>query len=631
VPARFAARCAMTFTLAALVMGFVLVAAPAHAAATGAPSSGRGLLPPYRPEVNEPALSADDRAFDAMVNDWFAEELVARPAFATGVGVHVFDGQLERTDKAAIDARLAHVRAYLARAAKIGTLKLTFNRRIDKSVFVSKLAGNVLEIETVRSWEHNPNYYTSVVSGAVYGLVKRDFAPVDARLKSLNERLALVPRVFDDARANLANPPHIFTEIAIGQAQGLVSFLRDLVPPLVAGATDPAQKALFVERNAAAVKAAQAYADWLKSDLLARSNGEFRLGRATYQTKLRDDEMCDTDVDTLLAQGYAALEDNERRMQVAAHKIDPALTPKAALDDMAKHHPAPDSLILAARSVLDKIRNWIADAHILTPPVNQNLNVVETPVFARSLTFASMDSPGVYETHANEAYFNVTPVDNAWPADKQAEHLGFFNPWQLEVVSIHEAFPGHYYQFMHLKQVPSIVRQLMGSGSNSEGWAHYCEEMAIEQGYGGGDPRYELAMLNLARQRIGRFICGIEMHVHGWTFEQSTAFFVDRCYMAPVNAEREARRGTSDPTYLVYTLGKWEIQKLRKEVENRMGGRFDLARFHDRFLDLGRTPLSAIRTAFLDPKDGILAKEWQAGAAPGAPGAAQGAGSDIAK
>ncbi len=399
------------------------------------------------------------------------------------------------------------------------------------------------------------------------------------------------------------------------------------MPPLVAGATDPAQKALFAERDAAAVKAAQAYADWLKSDLLARSNGEFRLGRDVYQQKLKDDEMCDTDVDTLLAQGYAALEDNERRMQAAAHRIDPALTPKQALDDMAKLHPAADSLLIAARGVLDKIRAFIVDKHILTPPTNQNLNVVETPIFARSLPFASMDSPGVYETHANEAYFNVTPVDATWPADKQAEHLGFFNPWQLEIVSVHEAFPGHYYQFLHLKQVPSIVRQLMGSGSNSEGWAHYCEEMAVEQGYGGGDPRYELAMLNLARQRIGRFICGIEMHVHGWTFEQSTAFFVDRCYLAPVNAEREARRGTSDPTYLVYTLGKWEIQKLRREVENRMGSRFDLAQFHDRFLDLGRTPLAAIRTAFLDPKDGILARDARAGGAAVAPGA----GSDIAK
>jgi len=356
------------------------------------------------------------------------------------------------------------------------------------------------------------------------------------------------------------------------------------------------------------VKAVQDYATWMEEELSPHSEGEFRLGRKVYQEKLADDEMCDTNVDTLLAQGFAALADNEKRMRAAAHKIDPSFTPKQALDQMATHHPSADSLILSANAVLEKIRNWIADKHILTPPSKQNLRVIETPIFARSLTFASMDSPGVYETHADEAYFNVTPVDSGMSPEQQADHLGFFNPWQLEIVSIHEAFPGHYYQFLHLKEVPSIVRQLMGSGSNSEGWAHYCEEMAIEQGYGNGDPRYELAELNLARQRIGRLICGIEMHCHAWTIGEATDFFVTQCYMPRVNAEREARRGTSDPTYLVYTLGKWEIQKLRHEVENRMGSRFKLAWFHDRFLDLGRTPLAAIRTAFLDPKDGIVAR-----------------------
>jgi uncharacterized protein (DUF885 family) len=268
--------------------------------------------------------------------------------------------------------------------------------------------------------------------------------------------------------------------------------------------------------------------------------------------------------------------------------------------------------------VLDKIRRFIVDKKILTPPANQNLKSSRR-VFNRSLSFASMDSPGVYEKHANEAYFNVTPVEPGWSADKKAEHLGFFNSYQLEVVSIHEAFPGHYYQFLHLKEVPSLVRQLMGSGSNSEGWAHYCEEMAIEQGYGGGDPHYELAMLNLALQRIGRLIVGIEMHVNGWTQDQGTAFFEKEAYMARINAEREARRGTSDPTYLVYTLGKWDIQQLRADVQARMGDKFVLGEFHDRFLSMGRAPLSVIRQAFLDPSYKLLSD--------GGPGA----GSDFAR
>jgi hypothetical protein len=286
----------------------------------------------------------------------------------------------------------------------------------------------------------------------------------------------------------------------------------------------------------------------------------------------------------------------------AVRLIDPAKTPEAILAEMAQLGPAEDSLLTVTRAGLDKIRGFIAEKRICTPPRNQNLIVAETPVFNRSGSFASMDSPGVYERNANEAYYNVTPVDPAWNGAKKAEHLGFYNPWQLEIVSVHEAFPGHYYQFLHLKDVPSLVRQFMGSGSNSEGWAHYCEEMALEEGFGGGDPHYTMAMLNLALQRIGRYIVGIEMHVGGWSMEQGTEFFVKECYMARVNAEREARRGTSDPTYLVYSLGKWEIQDLRAAVKQAQGDRFVLGDFHDRFLGLGRMPIPLMRTAFMDDK-----------------------------
>jgi uncharacterized protein (DUF885 family) len=585
------------------------------------PSAGAQarLLPPYRPAANEPAKTPDDRRFDQMIDEWFAGELQNRPNWATGVGIHAYDAQLDETSRAAVLKRLARSRQFLLRARGIEPNHLSPNRKLDQEIFIAKMRGVALELDTIRSWERNPGTYGGVVSGGLYGLVKRDFAPVDQRLASINARLAQVPRVFADARANLRNPPKIYTEIAIGQTKGLATFLKDLLPGGVEKATDPAAKALFARRNAAAIAATESYAKWLETDLLPRSKGEFRIGKQAYQAKLAYDEMEDESVDSLLAKGYRALADNHRRMVEVAKKIDPTKTPEQVLDEMAQHHPSEDSLLIAARAGLDKIRRFIVDKKILTPPPNQNLNVIETPVFNRSLSFASMDSPGVFEKNANEAYYNVTPVDATWPADKKAEHLGFFNPYQLEVVSIHEAFPGHYYQFLHLKEVPSLVRTLMGSGSNSEGWAHYCEEMAIEQGYGDGDPRYEMAMLNLALQRIGRFIVGIEMHVNGWTQDQGTEFFQKEAYMARVNAEREARRGTSDPTYLVYTLGKWDIQKLRADVQARMGDKFVLGEFHDRLLSMGRTPLSVIRTAFLDPSYGVLTA--------GGPGA----GSDFAR
>ena len=576
-------------------------------------------LPPYRPALDEPAKTADDKKFDALVDEWFAGEITNRPAWATGVGIHTQDDRVEATSRAAFEQRLARAKSFKERARALDVDHLSPNRRLDQEIFVSRMASIEVDLGTLKGWQRNPGTYPGVVSQGVYNLIKRDFAPIDQRLKSINARLGEAPRVFADARRNLDNPPKEYTEIAIGQAKGLVTFLRDLLPKAVAGATDPAAKKAFEERDKVAVAEAEAYAKWLETDLMPRSKGDFRIGRQAYQDKLRYDEMSPLSVDSVLARGYRELAENHRRMEEVAKRIDPSKTPQQILDDMAKVHPSEDSLLIATRAVLTKIRAFIADKKLMTVPPNQNLNVIETPVFNRSTSFASMDSPGVYEQNANEAYYNVTPVEASWTPDKKAEHLGFFNSYQLEVVTIHEAFPGHYYQFLSLKKVPSLVRQLMGSGSNSEGWAHYCEEMAIEEGYGNGDPHYELAMLNLALQRIGRLIVGIEMHVNGWTQEQGTAFFQKEAYMARINAEREARRGTADPTYLVYTLGKWDIQQLRADVKARMGDKFVLGEFHDRFLSMGRAPLSVIREAFLDPSYKLLSA--------GGPGA----GSDFAR
>ena len=587
-----------------LVALIALVLPLSAAQATAIP--GKGLLPPYRPALDEPAKTADDRKFDALIDEWFAGEVVGRPSWSTAIGVHNFDDRVEATSREAYEQRLARARTFRDRARGIEVDHLSPNRKLDREIFISRMSSIELDLGTIKSWQRNPGSYSGLVSQGVYNLIKRDFAPIDTRLRAINARLAHAPRVLADARKNLDNPPQVYTEIAIGQTKGLVTFLRDLLPKAVAGAKDEKAKALFAARNAEAIKEVEAYAKWLETDLLPRSKGEFRIGRTAYQDKLIYDEMSPLPVDSILARGYRELAENHRRMTEVAKKIDPSKTAEQVLADMAKVHPSEDSLLIATRAGLAKIKQFIADKKILTPPGNQNLNVIETPIFNRSTSFASMDSPGVFEKNANEAYYAVTPVEPDWTPEKKAEHLGFFNAYQLEIVSVHEAFPGHYYQFLHLKKVPSIVRTLMGSGSNSEGWGLYCEEMAIEEGYGDGDPRYELAMLNLALLRIGRLIVGIEMHVNGWTQEQGTQFFQKEAYMARINAEREARRGTSDPTYLVYTLGKWEIQQLRADVKARMGDKFVLGEFHDRLLSMGRAPLSVIRQAFLDPSYKLL-------------------------
>jgi uncharacterized protein (DUF885 family) len=236
---------------------------------------------------------------------------------------------------------------------------------------------------------------------------------------------------------------------------------------------------------------------------------------------------------------------------------------------------------------------------LVTMPEREDLVVRETPTFGRSLSFASMDAPGVWERVARRAYYNVTPVDPAWSERQKHDHLAFFNPYGSSFVTIHEALPGHYYQSLAARAMHSRLRQALTCGTAVEGWAHYCEQMAVEQGFGGGDPRYEMAQQWAALQRLGRLVVGISLHTAGMTLAEAERVFEERCYMAPVNAEREARRGALDPTYLVYTLGKWHILELRDEVRARLGDRFRLREFNDALLLQGGSPAPVARAGVL--------------------------------
>jgi uncharacterized protein (DUF885 family) len=570
--------------------------------ATRPPAAGAALaeLPAYGTRLGVPAHTDSEKQFDKTVDEYLRWYFRNQPVRATNTGVHEFDALMPATDQVGIQASIADLHGFLPRLQKIDAKKLGRERRFDDAMLTSRIQGTLLDLETIQTWKKDPNFYLSIASGGVNALLKRDFAPLEERTWNVVARIMEIPRILQDARTNLENPPHAYTEIAIDQSAGLVRFLANLVPAQVKGIRDPVLQEEFDHHLAQAVSAANDFHDWLKSDLLARSNGDFRLGAENYSKKLLYDEMVSTSLDSLYHRGEVALHDTQEQMKREAEAIEPGLSVNDALARMAKDAPSAHDLVPTTQSKLEAIRRFVADHQILTPPTSEDLRAAETPVFQRSLSFASMDSPGVLETKATEAYYYVTPPDAAWPPARQAEHLGFYNSHQLEIVSIHEALPGHYYQFLALKKCPSLVRALFGPGSNSEGWAHYCEQMMLEEGYGAGDHQYRLAQLNLALQRICRYMAGIALHTRSMTYEQAVTFFQNEGYMAQVNAEREARRGTSDPTYLVYTLGKWEILDLRDEVRRREGNKFSLKGFHDRFLAYGRAPVPLIREDWLN-------------------------------
>jgi uncharacterized protein (DUF885 family) len=563
-----------------------------------------------RPSRGNTAASprvAANRAMDARVaqiaDAYLRGHYAFNPSEATSAGLHEFDAKLEERDDASVAREVKRLRGVLAELARVPEWRLSPEARYDYLVLGSHARAQLLELEDVRAWRHDPNLYNRLVSSSVDNILKRAYAPVEQRLPAVLARERQIARLLDEARRNLDNPPRLYTETAIAQAAGSVAFFERVVPQMFerAGGSrlDAARRAEFHAANEQAAAAVRSFRDWLERDLLPRSNGDFALGAENFRKKLLYEEMVETPLPALLREGERRLRETQDEMRAVADEIAPGRGVTAALQLLAREHPAPDGLVGEARADLDRIRAFVRTEGILTPPASENLSVSETPEYARAVSFASLDAPGAFERVATEGYYYVTPADPAWTPRQQEEHLGHYNRYGLTITSIHEAYPGHYYQLLKAKQSPSRLRAAFGSASFVEGWAHYCEQMMLDEGFGGNNPKLRLAQLDAALLRLCRYVVGLRLHTAGMSYPEAVEFFVREGYQARTNAEREARRGTLDPTYLVYTLGKMEILKLREEWRQQLGDSFRLGDFHDRLLSYGMPPVKILRMAML--------------------------------
>ena len=533
--------------------------------------------------------------------DRFFDEVLFRydPAQATAQGFHQYDEQLPSRSRAEIQGQVAALKKWEAEVHNFDERGLSAFMAADRQLLLSEIQSLRFNLETLRFWEKNPDVYSSGATNAIFVIMSRKFAPPTERLKSVLARERLIPRSLVAARENLTNPPRVYTEIALQQLPGMVGFFQKDVPEAFRGVTDVALKAEFRKANQTTIDALRSYQAWLMSDLLPRSHGEFRIGAENYRQKLLYDEMVDTPLDRLLEIGYQDLKRNQAEFRRVARQIDAKRTPEQILTELERDHPPAEKLLAAFQMALGGLRSFIETRHIVTIPSPVPPTVEETPPFMRALTTASMDTPGAYEKVAKEAFFNVTLPEAGWSAPQVEEYLEDFNRGTIISTAVHEAYPGHYTQFLWLENLPTKVRKILGCSSNAEGWAHYSEQMMLEEGYGNGDLRLRLGQLQDALLRDARYIVGIQMHTGQMTVDQATDFFIKEGYQPRPIAEKEAKRGTSDPTYLVYTLGKLEILKLRDDYKNKKGAQFSLAEFHDSFLKQGTAPLKLVRRALL--------------------------------
>jgi uncharacterized protein (DUF885 family) len=572
-------------------------------------------------------LSADGalQTFNFLADQYFSDVYFHfAPTIGTAAGLHQYDTQLEDYSSTNIQKEIAALHTYEKKVEAIDPSALDASIAADRDILLNNIRSQLLTLEIIRPWEKNPDIYSSGITNSAFVIMERPYASTNARLKSLVDREKLMPQVLLEARKNLKTPPKIYTEIALEQIDGLISFFQTDVPSaFLSGpdaATDADAKAAFAKSNPTVIDALKSYGAWMKSDLLPRSNGDYKLGAATFAKKLSYDEMVDIPLDRLLGIAFDDLHKNQAEFARIAKEVDATKTPQQVLAELAGIHPQPADLLHTFQATFSSLIDFITTHHIITIPSKVEPTLEETPPFMRATTQASMDPPGPFEIHSSKAYFNVTLPEKDWTAQHIAEHMAAFNVGTVISTSVHEAYPGHYTQFLWMPQFPSNIRKVLGANTNIEGWAHYTEQMMLDQGYGQpgteapGSPKIDareaklirLGQLQDALLRDARFVNSIKLHTGQFTFDQAVDFFVTDGYQSRSIALMETKRGTADATYLYYTLGKLEIIKLRADMMKKQGAAFSLEAFHNDFIRQGFAPIKIIRKAMLHDDSPVL-------------------------
>jgi uncharacterized protein (DUF885 family) len=556
-------------------------------------------------------VESGEPAFRKLADEYVDGYLAWRPQTGTALGFHAYDGKVTDFSQASLDIELGRLRRFDQRIMEFDTRSLSQKTFHDFRILRSAIKREMFTFEQMRSYWQNPMTYSTAMDVNIY--IKRNFAPLDERVKSITAILNQAPKIMSAARANLTESlPRPQVETAIDEATGAADFLsKDLVEALKQVSNAPLMSE-FKVANDRAIEELRGYVKYLKEEKLPRANERYALGREKYVQLLQYGEMIHESPEDLLEIGMKELRRQQQQFAQTAREIDGRKTAIAVFKAIQKEHPTEQSLIPDTAKNLEAIRQFLIDHQIVTLPSNVRAQVKETPQFLRATSFASMDTPGPFEKKAKEAYYYVTPVEPDWPPQQKEEWLTAFNYYTTDVVSIHEAYPGHYVQFLALNASPATkLQKIFVSYAFSEGWAHYAEQMMLDQGFGlapeerrsVGDPikaaKYRLAQLDEALLRLCRLCVSIKMHCQGMTVDEATRFFQENCYYEEKPARQEAIRGAYDPEYLYYTLGKMQILKLREDYRMQEGSRFSLQKFHDEMLRHGAPPIRLLREVML--------------------------------
>jgi uncharacterized protein (DUF885 family) len=563
----------LIFAFCLLPFAFLLLSFPAFAQKT----------------EDQTSMAAAD--FPKFVEEYLLDYHSRHPSLAAASGIHAWDAQLEDYSSEAINAEISAIKKFQVRLEKIPPLQLSSSDIFDYQILHSNMRSRLLELEQIKNYERNPQIYSDVISNGLLQIAMFNSAPIESRIRHITGKENQVPRLLDSARQNVRNVPSIFLKIATANFQGTLGFIQKELPMAFASVKDAKLQAEFKKTTKIATDALTKFIKHLEK-MKPDPEASFAIGRQNFEAKLKYDEGIDIPVDTLLRIAYRELAKTQDEFRKTAAKITPRLDPLLVWADLQREHPQAGTLVAEAQKQLDTIVAFIQKKQIVTLPSDEKPVVAATPDFMRWAT-ASMWTPGPFESRKIQAQYLITDIDPKWTDKQREEYLSSFNYPQLWSTSIHEAYPGHFVQGEYLKQVSSVVRKTaaLAPASFVEGWAHYTEQMMLEEGFGGNDPKIKMGQLADALLRLCRFVVGIRLHTEGMSVEQGTRFFMENAFMGETPSRIEAERGTFDPTYLVYTVGKLAILKLREDYKRYHREDFSLQEFHDRLLANGQAPI----------------------------------------
>ncbi|MCU1382770.1 MAG: hypothetical protein JWL71_1467 [Acidobacteria bacterium] len=528
------------------------------------------------------------------------------PTYATLDGVHTHDDLLEDVSRHGIDSEAHALSGYLRRLDEITPDTLTGVERLEHRMLTAHLQSRMFELEAVRTWERNPQFYSDLLATSLAGQTLFGHAPAAERARRVLSKLRQTPRFIQAARDNIKDAPGIYVKVGIEAMRGTLKFIDDDLPRAFADVDDLHLLGDLADAQTEASQSVRRYIDYLETDVAPKARASFRLGREKFEQKLRLDEGVSLPIDRLLAIATRELAATQEQFRSLAGKTNGG-DPIAAWQKTKALHPAPGQLVATGRQQLDELATFLERQKIISLPPGEPIAVAPTPDFYR-WSFASMWTAGPFESKPSRAYYYLTDVDPSWAPERQDEHLRDYNIPTLWSISIHEVYPGHFLHYQHLRKVESKTRKsiMFAPASFIEGWAHYCEQMMIEAGFGRQDPSIRLGQLAEALVRLVRFIVCIKLHAEDMSVEQGVRYFRDEAFMEEGSARREAERGAFDPTYLVYTVGKLMLLKLRQDYKAQQGKSYSLRSFHDTLLGQGTAPFWLHRQLMLGDDNGDL-------------------------